>query len=121
VAKGDWAYRLASRIIHSPANVWLFRLLHPDWGMALAQWVGASSRKAKMNVKYKPAEYAEFVRNTLRTKGCDAVVHGHNHDGGIFHYAEGTHVNCGQWLFALGYVEMLAGEFRFVEVEQKKQ
>jgi len=120
MARSDWKYRIASRILHSPVDVWLFRLLHPDWGMSLAHWVGGTSRKVNQHADPKQSEYAEFARTVLAREHCDAVIHGHNHHPGIWNYAEGTHINCGQWLFALSYAELRAGEFKIIQVEDQQ-
>ncbi len=111
VAKSDWGYRLASRVIHSPINVFLFRLLHPDWGMALANWVGRTSRKVNEDADPKIAEYQEAWRKLMVREDCNVVVHGHNHHPSIKLDIEGTVVNCGQWLFELNYVEFRDGNF----------
>lgn len=119
VAKFDWKYRLARRILHNPINLFLFRLLHPDWGMTLARWVGSTSRHANKEKDPLLQEYQDWARETMLRESCDAVVHGHNHHGGVEETAEGTHANCGQWLFALSYLELRDGQFTWKEVERK--
>jgi UDP-2,3-diacylglucosamine hydrolase len=118
-AKSDWKYRWASKIIHSPINVFLFRLLHPDWGMSLARLVGHTSRTANEGSDQKLAEYQVFAQNVLLREHCDAVVLGHNHLGGIWDLDAGQLVNCGQWLFELSYIELRDGVFRHVVIAEK--
>ena len=114
-ARKDLGYRLVKRLLHSPLDVFLFRLLHPDLGMAIAKAVGSTSRNMNEHKALKVGDYAGFVRAALRSRGCNAVVHGHVHeDPGVWQYPEGEHVNCGQWLFELDYVEMRDGAFRVV-------
>lgn len=110
-AKSDWKYRIARRILHSPLNVFLFRLLHPDWGMSLARWVGRTSRKANQYKDPLLSEYRAWAQSIMTRESCDTVVHGHNHHAGIETLPQGTHVSCGQWLLSLSYVELRSGTF----------
>ena len=45
VAKSDFGYRIFRKILDFPLNRFLFSQIHPDWGMALARFVGRNSRK----------------------------------------------------------------------------
>jgi len=118
-ARSDWKYRLASRVLHSPLNVALFRTLHPDWGMSLARFVGHTSRTVNQESDQKLAEYQSFAREVLMREQCDTVVLGHNHLGGIWDLGCGQLVNCGQWLFELSYAQLLDGVFKHVVVAEK--
>lgn len=116
-ARSDWKYRFARRILHCPLNVWLFRLLHPDWGMSLARWVGRTSRQANQYKDPLLSEYQEWARYTLLREHCTAIIHGHNHHGGVEVLPEGIHANCGQWLFTLSYLELRNGKFTWIPLE----
>lgn len=116
VAKSDWKYRIASRILHSPLDIFLFRLLHPDWGMSLARWVGQKSRHANLDKDPLLSEYRAWALEVMARESCDTVVHGHNHHAGIEILPQGIHATTGQWLFELGYLEMRAGQFTWKPV-----
>ncbi|HSQ41621.1 MAG TPA: UDP-2,3-diacylglucosamine diphosphatase [Fibrobacteraceae bacterium] len=113
-ARSDWKYRLARRILRNPLDVWLFRMLHPDWGMSLARWVGGSSRRINEGADPKEEEYCAFARDFLARERYDAIVLAHNHHAGIWRHPEGVQVNCGQWLFSLQYVRLFDGNFHLM-------
>jgi len=115
MSKSDWGYRLARPILHNKLNLFLFRLLHPDWGMALARFVGSTSRDALANCDSHLDEYADCARSIMKRESCQAMVHGHTHHASITQFPEGVHVDCGQWLFELNYVELREGAFRCVQ------
>ena len=105
LAAGDRSYRIMRRILDFPLNQYLFKLLHPDWGYALAQKVGGLSRKAGEGKCCPWGEYESKAKQLLKKKNADVVVHGHTHIAQIATYPEGTHINCGNWLFDLNYIE----------------
>lgn len=116
LARSDRAYRVARRIVDFAPNRFLFRLIHPDWGMELARLVGSTSREANKDRERPLAEYLAGAAQKMREHGCDLFVHGHHHQGGSWNIAEGQVVNSGQWLFRLGYARLLQGKCEFVEV-----
>ena len=109
----DVSYRIYKRIARFPLVVWLFRLLHPDWAMALAQGVSRGSRHLKrvddpsQGPEVKPLQ--EFARGALERGEADVVMCGHSHypvveehpaPGGM-----GLYINTGDWLVHQSYVE----------------
>ncbi len=43
--KRDWGYRLFKTLARNPFLIFVFRLIHPDWAMGLAQFLSKGSRK----------------------------------------------------------------------------
>jgi UDP-2,3-diacylglucosamine hydrolase len=109
LAESDWAYRLARRVITHPVNLFLFRLLHPDWGMALARFVGGKSRKANYAVRCPVEEYQRAAQAIILEQGCDIFVQGHTHDSTVVDLESGQWIKCGQWITELSYMEMEDG------------
>jgi UDP-2,3-diacylglucosamine hydrolase len=107
----DWKYRLAKKIIRSPINQFLFKLLHPDWGMNLARLVGRTSRDATGYDHTSYEGYQKEAKAILGREKVDAVVHGHLHQHELFEYENGQHVITGQWLMDLTYTLLNEGEF----------
>lgn len=114
LARGDWKYRIARKILHNPLNIFLFKLLHPDLGMKLAQKVGGVSRKAGKKKHTPTHEYEQAARRLLNAYQRDLLVMGHTHQAIQERYPEGEFVNTGQWLFELNYAELENGQIRLV-------
>lgn len=107
----DKAYRLVRRVLHSRwANV-LWKLIHPDLGIRIALGVGKASRARHGDIVPDLDQYEAEARRRLREGGYDAVIHGHIHAGFVNRFPEGLHVNTGEWLKRLEYVDMEGGEF----------
>ena len=116
----DVGYRIYKRIARARAVVWLFRLIHPDWAMGIAQGVARGSRHLKrtddlsQGTEVKPLR--EFAMRMLREGKADVVMCGHSHypvreehparDG------MGLYINTGDWLFHKSYVEWDGEDFR---------
>ena len=99
LAKVDGLYRFFRKILDCRLNRFLFKWIHPDIGMRLAFSVGSNSRDLNKQRKVLEEEYLDKAREIMRKNGCDTLVHGHNHMGGVWKVPEGVVLNCGQWLF----------------------
>lgn len=117
LSASDWGYRVLRRLMIHPVNNWLFKLLHPDWGMALARWVGQSSRSYGKGQEPKTEEYLHAGERLLKEHDAEIFVFGHIHVGFVIERPTGVLVNCGEWLHRMTYVVMEQGRCRFVEVE----
>jgi len=109
----DRSYRIYKRIARFPLVVGLFRLLHPDWAMALAQGVARGSRHFRgvedSSLGPEVAPLREFARETLARGEAEVVMCGHSHYpvGEEFPTPDGTglYINTGDWLVHRSYVE----------------
>lgn len=107
----DKAYRVVRKVLHSRWANFLWKLIHPDLGMAIALGVGKASRDSHPAEPRDLDKYEAEARRLLREGRHDAVVHGHIHAGFVNRFPEGLHVNTGEWLKRLEYVEMENGTF----------
>lgn len=110
VAKSDFGYRLFRRVLDFPLNRFLFRQLHPDWGMAFARFVGRNSRKVGESRIIKMEEYLHWANCMLEKTGCSYCILGHHHISGIWNVENGTVASAGDWMKKLTYLRMEAGE-----------
>lgn len=110
VAKSDFGYRLFRRVLDFPLNRFLFRQLHPDWGMALARFVGRNSRKVGESRVIKMDEYLYWGNRMLEKSGCSYCILGHHHISGIWNVENGIVASAGDWMKKLTYLRMEAGE-----------
>ncbi len=109
LAQSDWKYRIAKKIIRNPLNNFLFKLLHPDWGMALARFVGSTSRYAGSGKKVDLLEYQSAGFSVLKKVNCDVFIQGHTHQKNITQNGKLLFVNCGDWLFEMSYLKITDG------------
>lgn len=109
----DYGYRLFKFIARSRLAVGLFRLIHPDWAMAIARFVSSTSRTAQDNTKPgndRAAHAIEcFAREVLEAGDADAVLCGHSHHATRSDYktpgGTGVYINAGAWKRHRDYVE----------------
>lgn len=116
----DWRYRLYKRI----ARWWLavrgFRLLHPDWAMAIAQSVSKGSRH--MFSPSDPSKGSEvgplraYAEKVLASGEAGVVMCGHSHHPEKQPYptpaGPGLYLNTGDWIWHQSYVVGENGEYR---------
>jgi UDP-2,3-diacylglucosamine hydrolase len=115
----DKAYRLVRKVLHSRWANFLWKLIHPDLGMRIALGVGKASRDQHGSEPRDLDQYEAEARRMLRAGGHDAVIHGHIHAGFINRLPEGLHINTGEWLKRLEYVEMEGGRFELKTYRQE--
>ena len=104
----DRNYRILKLILLHPISNFLFRQLHPDWGMALARWVAKTSRKRGRMQKNKVLQYQRECKKILK-KGYDLIVYGHIHTAQNEEDENGTVINLGEWYRDLQYMKMKNG------------
>ena len=110
VIKSDWSYRLYRKILDFPLDRFLFRQLHPDWGMALARFVGRNSRKLGENKEIRIDEYLQWASACLKKFSCNLCVHGHHHIPGIWNVDGGIVASPGEWIKKFTFLQMEKGE-----------
>jgi UDP-2,3-diacylglucosamine hydrolase len=110
MAKSDGKYRVVKAIIRHPLSNRLFKILHPDWGMGLANWVGQKSRE-KGQYKVEPLhEYLQAASQKLKQYSASIYIQGHTHKPQIQELPEGIYGNIGQWLFQATWLELRDGQ-----------
>lgn len=118
VAKSDNGYRLMRRVLDFPLNRFLFKQVHPDWGMALARFVGRNSRKIGESREIRLEEYLKWAERALKRNHCDICVHGHHHIAGIWNLEKGVVASPGEWIWNRSYLEMENGSLSLKNFEE---
>jgi len=118
VAKSDGGYRIMRRILDFPLNRWLFRQIHPDWGMALARFVGRNSRKIGESRKIRLDEYLNWASRSMSANHCEICIHGHHHIAGVWNLDKGTVASPGEWIWNTSYLEMENGSVALKKFEE---
>lgn len=102
----DKGYLFIYRIFHNPFLQRCFRLIHPDWGIALARkWSSHSRLKGGENPAancYKGTEQEDieiYARKMLETQHFDYFVFGHRHlPLDILLTKNSRYINTGDWI-----------------------
>lgn len=98
VPKSDRGYRFFRRVLDFPLNRRLFRMIHPDLGMAIARFVGRNSRKYGKCRPVRIEEYLAWGDKVLKKKGCDYCIVGHHHTAGVWNVENGIVASPGDWI-----------------------
>jgi UDP-2,3-diacylglucosamine hydrolase len=116
----DRSYRAYKRFARHPWVVGAFRLIHPDWAMAIAQTVSHGSRK--WNGDRDPSKGSEvqplrdYAQDVLARGEADAVLCGHSHYPEQHAFptptGQGTYLNTGDWLRSRTYAVYEEGTWR---------
>lgn len=81
---GDHGYKFIKKVFANPICIWLFKWLHPDVGVRLANFWSGRSRESNLiadeTYKGDVNEWLlQFCNATLRTEHFDYFVFGHRH------------------------------------------
>lgn len=98
----DYGYKILKKILRNPLNIWLYRLIHPDIGMTVANFCSNLSRNKK-NKSFND-KYINFAKNKFKN-GIDFMIFGHTHLPFEFTDQEKKLINIGDWInhFTYGY------------------
>ncbi|UCH10397.1 MAG: UDP-2,3-diacylglucosamine diphosphatase [Fidelibacterota bacterium] len=108
----DTGYRLMRKILRSRITVFLFRWLHPDLGITLAQSASRISRKYNPPEGFDETRIEELSRYAAARwdEGCDMVVMGHYHLNRLHTTNEGkSFLLLGDWIYHYTYGKLEQG------------
>lgn len=111
MAASDSKYRFAKKIITHPCSNFLFKLIHPDWGMALARFVGQTSRDQHEYGPVKWDEYEAAAVELMNEFEADVCINGHIHVDRYQELGTQLYLNIGQWFHSPTWIELEGGEF----------
>ena len=99
---GDYKYKILKSILTNRAAQWLYRLLHPDLGVSMAEWFSRLGPKHGNTVDLFLDEkewLIRFARQRLEKEHIDYFIFGHRHIAIEYPLAEGSkYVNLGDWI-----------------------
>lgn len=101
---GDKGYKRMKRVFTNPFSKWLFRWLHPDLGVKLAQYLSVKNKliSGDADVKFLGEENEWLVlysKRKLEKKHYDFFVFGHRHLPMTIDLGKNsTYVNLGDWI-----------------------
>jgi UDP-2,3-diacylglucosamine hydrolase len=112
---GDRPYKIIKKVFANPVCIWLFKWLHPDIGIRLANfWSGrsrkANHRKDEIYLGDDREWLLGYCRDVLKTEHFDYFIFGHRHLVLDKHLGENArYINLGDW-FANPHYAVWDGE-----------
>lgn len=101
---GDKGYKRMKKVFINPFSKWLYRWLHPDWGMRIAQYLSVKNKLISGDEDRKflgeDKEWlALYTKRKLEQKHYDFFVFGHRHLPMKIEVGKNaTYYNLGDWI-----------------------
>lgn len=102
---GDRGYKRMKKVFTNPFSKWLFRWLHPDLGVRLAQYMSIKNKliSGEEDARYLGEENEWLVqyskRKLQKLPDCDYFIFGHRHLPMIIDIGGKTkYINLGDWI-----------------------
>ncbi len=118
---GDMGYKRMKKVFTNPLFQWMYRWLHPDIGMPVAQYFSVknkaiSGEEDKEFLGEEKEWLIQYCRRKLETEHYDYFIFGHRHLPLEIELNEkSTYVNLGDWINFYTY-----GEFDGEELKLRK-
>ena len=118
---GDIGYKRMKKVFTNPFSKWLFRWLHPDIGVKLAQYLSVKNKliSGVEDVKYLGEDQewlVQYCKRKLKTKSYNFFVFGHRHLPLEIELTKNSkYINLGDWIGYFTY-----GVFDGTNFELKK-
>lgn len=118
---GDKGYKRMKKVFTHPLSKWLYRWLHPDIGVKLAQYLSVKNKliSGEADVKFLGEEnewLIQYAKHKLQDKHYDYLVFGHRHLPMQINVGENAeYINLGDWIGYFTY-----GVFDGEQFELKK-
>ncbi|RYD69500.1 MAG: UDP-2,3-diacylglucosamine diphosphatase [Sphingobacteriales bacterium] len=108
---GDKGYKRMKKVFTNPFSKWLFRWVHPDLGVKLAQYLSVKNKliSGDADVRFLGEEnewLVQYSKRKLETKHYDYFIFGHRHLPMVIQLGENSaYANLGDWIgyFTYGY------------------
>lgn len=106
---GDKGYKRMKKVFTNPFCKWLFRWLHPDIGVRLAQYLSVKNKliSGEEDVHFLGEDnewLVQYCKRKLETQHYDYFLFGHRHLPMTIKVGEGsTYINTGDWIHYFTY------------------
>ena len=101
---GDKGYKRMKKVFTHPVSKWVYRWLHPDLGVKLAQYLSVKNKliSGEADVKFLGEDnewLVQYCKRKLQTQHYDYFVFGHRHLPMTINLNEqSTYINLGDWI-----------------------
>lgn len=103
MVKNDTGYKILKFILRNKITQWLYSLIHPDFGIALASKTSKSSRHYTTKKDYGEDDGLFDAAKLKIDEGFEYVIFGHLHKRVWKEFDNGVYINLGSWLDAPCY------------------
>ena len=103
LVENDTGYNILKWIMRNSFFQWLYSLIHPDLGIAVASRTSKSSREYTEKKDYGEVDGLYKSAKKKIDEGFDYVIFGHLHKRVLEQYKNGRYINLGSWLDAPSY------------------
>ncbi|RZJ66886.1 MAG: UDP-2,3-diacylglucosamine diphosphatase [Flavobacterium sp.] len=123
---GDKGYKRMKKVFTNPFSKWLFRWLHPDVGVKLAQYLSVKNKlisgDADVTFLGEDKEWLiQYSKRKLETKHYDYLIFGHRHLPMIIKVGEhSSYVNLGDWISYFTYGVFDGVSFELLKYENER-
>lgn len=106
---GDKGYKRMKKVFAHPFSKWLYRWLHPDLGVKLAQYLSTKNKmiSGQEDIKFLGEEnewLAQYAKRKLEQKHYDYFLFGHRHLPMEIQVGKNsTYINTGDWISHFTY------------------
>ncbi len=98
MVENDTGYNILKWVMRNGFFQWLYSLIHPDLGIALASRTSKSSREYTKKKDYGEVDGLYESAKSKIDEGFDYVIFGHLHKRILVDYKNGKYINLGSWL-----------------------
>jgi UDP-2,3-diacylglucosamine hydrolase len=123
---GDKGYKRMKKVFSHPFSKWLFRWLHPDIGVRLAQHLSVKNKlisgdEDKEFLGEEKEWLAQYAKRKLESKHFDYFIFGHRHLPMEIKVGENsTYYNLGDWINHYTYGVFDGGKFELKNFDTSK-
>lgn len=107
----DHGYRVLKKILRNPLCQRIYKMLHPNWGIPLAEVFSRTSRD-QISFRSRESErnaYSQVAQNMLKAEP-DIVIFGHTHYPEMHSWNGKIYCNTGDWIQHFTYAVLENGE-----------
>ncbi len=120
---GDKGYKRMKKVFRSPVSQWLYRWLHPDFGVKLAQYLSVRNKliSGDEDVKFLGEDkewLVQYAKRKLQSNHYDYFIFGHRHLPLKINVGENsTYINLGDWITYFTYGRFDGDNFELLTFE----
>jgi len=120
---GDKGYKRMKKVFTNRFSQWLYRWIHPDWGMRLAQYLSTKNKliSGEEDVVFLGEEnewLVQYCKRKLESKHYDYFLFGHRHLPMTIKLSDkSTYINTGDWISHFTYAVFDGGKTELKEYE----
>lgn len=116
LVKNDTGYNILKWIMRNKFFQFLYSLIHPDLGIAIASRTSKSSRGFTGKKDYGKVDGLFESAKKKIDEGYEYVIFGHLHKRIYERYKNGTYINLGSWLDSPCYGEFRQQKFEIINL-----